>query len=301
MMIGNALLPTPCSTPEGRTSSRYNGPMRRCLVILAALMGPDTVPFDPHPLNGSQVERLNSVEDLAPTVDASGFYALLENAADGSDKEAGAVVPDYDSVRRDPAAWRGTRCLIEGTLHMVVEPKLSRLGWERVRGAVVRVDHTRAEPEPRDFVLVYLTDPPAWPWKDQTRSETWPERVRLVGRFYALSQFDTQRAGSKAYAVFVAHGLRFLQPATPPPQSSMSIALYVVLGAALVAYIAWRFVLSRGSAGRPKMHEYIEQRRRQRGEPGPDRDGAESGDAGLPPDPIEALDALSEDHERPGP
>ena len=260
--------------------------------------------FDPHPLNESQAERLAGTRDGAATVDAAGVYALLENAADWSDKESGAVVPDYDAVRRDPAGWRGTRCLIEGTLERAIPADLKRTGWERVEGALVRVGGDPANPQPRDYVIVYLTDPPKWDWSSERRRTTRPATVRVVGRFYALSAYNSERAGSQTYAVFVGRSLNTVAAGAVSGGSGGgwgNAPLFFTLILVLIGFVAWR-VKAAGGFGTPhKMQDYIERKERDRqreearssGEVEGGEDGAE-----LPPDPTAALDALAEKHEK---
>jgi hypothetical protein len=283
---------------------RYNAAMTRLLLITLCL-AIAWAPFDPHPLTESQLVRLETADDGSATVDEAGLYALLENAADWSTTEAGAVVPSYDAIRRDPQAWRGTRCLIEGTAYRVLRPKLGRSGWEKVQGVVVRIDHSRADPVAQDFVIVYLTDPPAWSWPN-TRYEREgipfrePAPVRLVARFLKTTTDVTQGSKGrppeeKMYLAFVGRSAAFSAVAPAGRRGPVpGLPLLAVLAVAALVFLIWRLKsLGQGVNRRSRLRDYLEQRQERRVARG-EEEPAVGDEEELPGNPAEALDTLAD-------
>ncbi len=273
--------------------------------------------FDPHPLSDGDREVLRTASDNLGTINEASLITLLKNARHWSDSEAGAVVPDYAEIRATPDNWRGQRCLIEGELFRVIRPQLrGRLGWENVEGLVLRVDHTREKPEPQDFVIVYITDPPVWRWRDEDQGLVWEagHQVRITGRFYKIDRFETQRgvqavraevrdkAETKNYLTFVGHAPTQLVPHYDGGQTTSSLSrqiggVFIILAA--VAYLAYR---SRGFRkrleGQSRLQDYIRERQAER--ESADRAEAETvEELPLPEDPIAALDMLSHMHTEP--
>lgn len=254
--------------------------------------------LNPYPLTESQLARLETADDGSATIDEAALYALLENAADTSATEAGAVVPDYDALRREPQAWRGTRCLIEGTLYRVMEPDLAREGWDGVEGAVVRIDHSRETPRAEDFIIVYLTDPPQWDWRIEKEGVVWPARVRLVGRFFKVSSYTTQGARGKppheaAYLTFVGRSIGQLETQRAPTELSWKAPALLVLVLAAIAVLVWRLKATGGGRRATHLQDYLEQRQAQRAIRGESED-EESDEPILPDNPAEALDTLAD-------
>jgi len=259
-------------------------------------------PFDPYPLTDSQLARLETADDGSATIDEAALYALLENAAQWSDTQAGAVTPDYQAIRHDPSAWRGTRCLIEGTVYRVLRPELSRQGWEKVEGIVVRVNQEREKPTAADFVIVYLTEPPDWRWPNpRYENEGIPFRqpvpVRLVGRFFKVSSYVTEGSRDKprqeaAYLTFVGRSTSRIEAASssPGPDWKMPALLAMVLVA--VAVLAWR--MRAGGARVTRLQDYLDQRRAQRVIRGEGEEDEEIESPDLPENPADALDALAD-------
>jgi hypothetical protein len=276
--------------------------MKTTLVTALCAIAFAAAPFDPQPLTESQRVRLETADDGSHTVDEAALYALLENAADWSEKEAGAVVPDYDAIRRDPAAWRGTRCVIEGTIELVIRPNLSRAGWEKVEGIVLRVDHSVEPSRAQDFVVVYLTEPPVWTWWNQDLGlpQERGQKVRVVARAFKTAVFRTKgepanSKGSREYLTFVGRRIPHVEPAYAPKMTGSMVAVSVVIGLT-VLYLFWRVPkLFRGAsaAARPRLHQVIEQRRhaRQRETAEPEEETPD-----LPQNPAEALDRLADTH-----
>lgn len=278
--------------------------MSLCLLLglVAIAMGP----FDPHPLSDTQKLQVESANDKSPLIEESAFYALLENATDWSDKQAGAVVPDYDAIRRNPEAWRGGRCLIEGTLYKVLRPELMREGWGRVQGVVIRVDHSRATPIADDFVIVYLTEPPPWLWRHEKEGvpRNHGSSVRVVARFFKVQPDQTEKPVEgqprwKRYLAFVGRSMAETQPAPTHQDPGFWRVAPAAAGVAILAalvLLAFRLRASGSSSGR--IQEHIQQRRIMRRGQNPDEDPPDvaAEDESLPPDPSQAMRALADKH-----
>ncbi|MBI1373849.1 MAG: hypothetical protein GC159_14085 [Phycisphaera sp.] len=274
---------------------------------------PSAALLDPHPLTASQAARLETADDKSGTIDEAALYALLENVENWSDKEAGAVVPDYDDIRRHPDRWRGQRVLIEGRVKRVISDlNLTTSGWERVQGVVLLINPALALNDPNakahDFAIIYMTDPPAWKWwrKDQGLPLEHGQHVRMTARFFKLTLQETQRAAQNnakeklSYVTFV--GKQFtsmVKPgATDDGSSSRSgkIILTAILVMAAVGYFFYRLhTMRRNYANRPSLRDRIEERRSKRDER--DHEDDTGPEIPLPRDPIGALDVLSQAHE----
>ena len=289
-----------------RTSISQSGPHKTRHFLCMTVVLVAAAPIDPHPLSESQLVRLETASDSAGTIDEAALYALLENAADWSERDAGAVVPDYDAIRREPDDWRGVRCLIEGTIYRVLRPELSRRGWEKVQGVVVRIDHSREPPAAHDFVIVYLTDPPQWAWPNPRYEKEGiafhePRPVRLVGRFYKVSSFETHAAGAeRAYLTFVGRRVTFPQTTESSRRASWpGVPVLLGLLIVLVAFTIWRLKALGRRADRPsRLADYLQQRQAQRTIRGDSEEDVMDEPAELPENPAEALDTLA-DQRRP--
>lgn len=288
-------------TPRSTTvPGRYNALMRRAVAIGLACLSLAASPPDPHPLDAGQFARLETADDGSATVEEAALYALLENAAEATESQAGAVVPNYNLIRRDPAAWRGTRCLIEGTIALVMHPDLSREGWEKVEGVVVRVDHSREPPVAEDFVIVFVTDPPRWTWwnRDAGLPQEQGTRVRLVGRFYKIAELATRGSADRepdkrSYLTFVARSLGDVQSAAAQPAVTLRNLPLFLLIAVAAAYLFWRLRAFGRRSTNSQVSEYVQRRRQQRAVSNTDTPEAQSD---LPDNPLDALDALAEKH-----
>lgn len=250
------------------------------------------------PLSDSQRTRLATANDHSRTIDESAFYALLENADQWEDPtEAGATVPDYETIRSDPEAWRGRLCVIEGRLETALPPPdLARSGWDGVRGLVLRVADGRP-------IIVYLIHPPelhpTWLSEDYLRERG--AQVRVVARFFKLldrpSRGPTGQGGEvMTYPVFVGHSVGRMDRSDPTGYLAAFVLIAVVIGG-VALYLLWR-LWERGRRGRGgKLESLLNRReaaRRAHGEEEPAEEQSED----LPPDPAEALEAMSRRRQR---
>jgi hypothetical protein len=156
-------------------------------------------------LTPAQREQLQSATDGSSLVDEAAFYPLLQNALTWRPgDEAGARIPDYEALLRDPASLRGELFLLEGQM----------AGPARPLGALARPIHldqpqppTHADVQqwgllvrsnPDLVAVVYLVDPP--PLKQSPGAG---RKVRLVGRFFKVWQSRDQAGQATLYPVFV--------------------------------------------------------------------------------------------------
>jgi hypothetical protein len=256
------------------------------------------------PLTDSQQARLDNADDASSTVDEAAFYALLENAAEWTPGEAGATIPDYAAMQRNPAAWRGKLCLIEGVLlSRLPERKLARTGWDQVRGLVIQVagfDKPRKQIGPEDMVIVYLTDPPTLnPPKIQLDPNMLAEtgsKIRLVARFFKVLNEKNTRNESRLYLTFVGNSVAKLER----DQSGASQFLPLILAAFVIlgGYALIR-ILRKGKgmfASSNQLAEHIARKRAEREAEGADEIEPEDEDLDLPENPGDALDTLAAKH-----
>lgn len=273
--------------------------MRTLLLIpLAALL------VAAAPLTDSQQARLDNADDASATVDEAAFYALLENASEWSPGEAGATIPDYGDMQRNPADWRGRLCLIEGVLlSRLPEQKLARGGWEQVRGIVIQVagfDKPRKQIGPEDMVIVYLTDPPALnPPKIQLDPNMLAEtgsKIRMVARFFKVLNEKNTRNESRLYLTFVGKSVAKLEREA----SSSSQYLPLILAAFIIigGYALIR-ILRKGKglfAAPNQLAEHIARKRAEREAQGASEIEPEEENLDLPENPVDALDTLATKH-----
>ncbi len=247
------------------------------------------------PLSDAQRTMLEATTDRSRSIDEAGLYALMQNAErwpEPQEAEAGARVPDYGALRTEPAAHRGERFLIEGTLEAFTEPAtytarpnrpLSRPGYESAKVWLL-------SREDAGVMLVVLTDPPALEpvgGRDRLRKPARVgARVRLPARFYKLLASES-REGPGVYPVFVGRSARFTGAAADGGTSAWFVsggALFLVV-VLLVAYGAVRYLASK-SGKRQTRRRYAEEE-----EPEVDRRDD------LPEDPAEAMRVLSTEHD----
>jgi len=307
--------------------------MTRCLTILLLASAAHAAPFDPHPLTESQQVRLETADEGGETIIESALYALLENAATWSDTEAGAVVPDYAHIWRQPEAWRGERVLIEGQFIAIEKLDLGS-GWNDVSKLVIKVTPNPNQPEKTEQVNVIVLEPPNIELKRKTHPaqsfrEPYPRPypIRIVGRFFKSSKYETRASQNtraeykdqlpadeipteyKTYLNFVARKPTWVRSPvdteTGAGQSAEGIGtvvFFAVLIAVALVYFFWRLNQMRRQGGgldTPRLREYIREREERRRAHDPD-DGDEEDeydDGDLPADPAGALDALSKKHE----
>lgn len=148
------------------------------------------------PLTADQQAQLDSARDDYPDTDEGALYPLLENALSWpANVQAGAMLPDYDAIAKNPAAHRGQLFLIEGTLRQI--RPVGRLAlpgpWEgRITEWAVQYGD-----EPADMLIVNLVDAPA-----DAREY---KQVRLAARFYKLWPTTSKTGQARTFMVFVGH------------------------------------------------------------------------------------------------
>ena len=182
------------------------------------------------PLTESEQVQLVTARDFGPLVDEGALYPLLHNALQwpADHDEAGAVVPDYDSLKRQPAEHRGQLQLIEGKLLRSLDPgSFARPGqWEgRWRQWAVQYGQVADQ-----VAVVYLVDPP---------SAREGGQMRLAARFFKVWRQKDQRGEATDFLVFVG---RSATVATDQPSGvwSQTVVIAVVLGALGAIFIALR-------------------------------------------------------------
>ncbi len=182
------------------------------------------------PLTESEQVQLATARDFGPLVDEGGLYPLLHNALQwpADHDQAGAVVPDYDSLKRQPADHRGQLQLIEGKLLRSLDPgSFARPGlWEdRWRQWAVQYG-----PGADQVAVVYLVDPPP------ARAG---RQVRLTARFFKVWRQKDQRGEATDFLVFVGRGAT-VATGQPSGAWSQTVMMAVVLGTLGVIFIALR-------------------------------------------------------------
>jgi hypothetical protein len=277
-------------------------------VILAAVLVFGAV----SPLSESQKTRVETAKDLSPSLDEAAFYALLENAADwpGSEGGAEALIPGYGQLANLPAENRGKLCLVEGRIYQVVTPNLSRSGWSGVRGITIRINEAQDPPTAKDFVIVYLTDPPNFKWRNE-REQTpleYGERVRVLARFYKPATF-TSRGGDdraakpatdKTYLTFVGKSVTSITPLVVVDYEgagstrNIGIAAIIVLVAAYLFFRFSRLRATQSAAPRvSKMEHYRQEKEAERAKAAQENPPPPP-PANLPADPGAALEVLGQ-------
>lgn len=263
--------------------------------MAAVLQG--TVP----PLTERQAIMLADTDDGSSTVDASGFYALLENTGTWPDDprqvEPGCRLIDYEALRRDPEAWRGEPVILEGSLASIANAAmyspgrlLSHEGWRDLVVWHLRGSH--------DVIyIIALTAPPSIPTGPAIQGHRVPidpaREYRIVGRFYKLITVSNQDGEPRRYPVFVGHGARTFDTTGasargPAGSSSLGVAAAVLM----VLLFAGAYRVIRSSLKR----RGAPTREGARGD-GADDTRSSTYRTDLPRDPAAALDALQHEHE----
>lgn len=248
------------------------------------------------PLNDSQQTRLETADDGARTVDEAAFYALLENAEQWpQDVAAGAIVPDFQAIRDDPAAHRGQLFLIEGrTIALLPEHDWSRSGWGSVRGLAIRIDSDDDPPVADDIIIVHLIDPP---------DEVSPgQPIRLVARFHKVVRYERLRNEGRApYLNFVGRGVLSLGRPQSSGNGVVLTVLLLVFAFLGIVFLIWRVRAFKRDAQKPtRTAVYMAEKRQRRAveQPPEDIDQAIE-ESNLPDDPADALDAMNRRRENP--
>ncbi|MDH3583247.1 MAG: hypothetical protein OER86_03440 [Phycisphaerae bacterium] len=275
----------------------------RSVLLLLAIHGLPALPAlaGLTPLTESQLIRLETADDRSDEIREAAFYALLENVADWPRTRAGAVIPDYADILDQPQVWRGRPCLIEGTLQTRLPARKLERGWEKVRGLTIDIhpDKPMAEKNEKDFVIVYLTEPPdvrgaVLQWNDALLDET-GTRVEVVARFYKLQDSGNRGGATKSYMAFVGRNLKLLGGKSGAPAWRIPALMGAIV--LMMAAFWWRLRRLRQGFAAParatSLASFIDQRRAEREgeneetelEPPPD----------LPEDPVDALGILAGD------
>jgi hypothetical protein len=235
------------------------------------------------PLTDSQKARLDGATDGSGTIDDAALYALLENARESPPGEAGAVVPDYEAIARDPDEWRGRLCLIEGSLELAFgDPKLARPGWDQARALMLR-------PAAGSPIYVFLVEPPMLtPGRlIVERPDEFGAKVRVAARFHKLLEEIARDGSMRRYPVFVGRKVTLLETAGPAVTGGGSLATTIVLIFLVVGIGAWSYLRRRSNT--PGRGQLIEEYRRRKSL----RRATVESAPGLPADPAAALDALA--------
>lgn len=236
----------------------------------------------PETLDGTPVE----LDDTDAKLPNGVLRRLLDHASQWEgDLEPGSTVPDYDAIRSDPAAARGERFLLEGTLETLGPPHLFESSTDPYDG--IRPWHVRTERG--GVVIVYLTDPPALEVRREEQDHQITAQrgrsVRVVARFFKLVRQTSVGGDAQSYPVFVGRSAEF--GGKPGPAGGWgTVTPVVVLLVVLLfgAYFVIRLALSR--SGR---RAYANRGSGGSGEVVDNR-------TDLPDDPAKALDAL--EHEK---
>lgn len=190
-------------------------------------------------LTREQRLQLQTAEDRYPQFDRPAIFPLLRNALQWQTpvRRAGAMIPDYGSITRDPAAHRGALFLIEGDLARVVETgPLAQPGpWDgKLREWDVVV---RREPQ-IETAVVFLADPPSAP--------KLASRVEIVARFYKLMRRrDVKYNRLNDFPVFVGRTGKVVHAArvtNSPSRGMIFVLLLLVLAFAGVYMVVRRSI-----------------------------------------------------------
>ena len=254
---------------------------------LLALTIAATVP----PLADPAERQLASARDFTARLDGPALYPLLENALRWPDgAEAGARVPDFPRLHRDPGAARGELFLLEGKLARVDEPgRMSRPGpWS----AEIERWIVQLQPPPDEVVgVVFLVSPPDKP--------LYGTKIRTVGRFYKIWRAEDMQNETRDFPVFVGHGASIEQRAVSRPGGAQSQAMAALLLALVVGLALTVWWLQR-RVGRQRATRRRWQLGRESGERDSGDHDAEADDSNEPPlprDPAEALGELASRHQ----
>lgn len=152
------------------------------------------------PLTDAQRQQLQTTQDYTPSWDEGALYPLLENVWQWERQdEAGAMIPDWESIKASPAEHRGRLFVIEGQLAGPPEKvpfKLARPGpWDdklQRWGILYRIN-------PDEVAVIYLLDPPAPGSTPRAASH-----VRILSRFYKMWRFKDRQGKPTDYPVFIA-------------------------------------------------------------------------------------------------
>lgn len=174
------------------------------------------------PLTAPQAQQLATAHDNRADTDEGALYPLLENALTWpAHVEAGAMIPDYTAIEKDPAAYRGQLFFIQGKLRRS-RPigKLALPGpWEGKLSEWAIQYGSDAE----HMLIVNLVNPPP-----NVRDNT---QVKLAARFYKLWPTTNKFGQPKTFLVFVGNDAQPLgvTPAIGGKAVLKSLALVLVL------------------------------------------------------------------------
>lgn len=174
------------------------------------------------PLTAPQQQQLSTAHDAKADTDEAALYPLLENALTWPDHvEAGATIPDYDAITKDPAAYRGQLFFIQGKLRRA-KPigKLKLPGpWEGKLSEWAIEYGSEAE----QMLIVNLVNPPQAP---RDGSE-----IKLAARFYRLWPTTNKFGNPKTFLVFVGKDAQILgvKPSIGGSAAIKSLVLVLVL------------------------------------------------------------------------
>ena len=261
------------------------------LVKLSLLLSLAAVP----PLAELQRMQLESAEDYTAAWDQGALYPLMQNALTWeTNDEAGAMIPDYEALSADPAAYRGTLFVIEGQLggppEQLSKPMARPGPWDnRIQRWSVLY-----QTDPDKVAVVYLVDPP--PLEKTPRSSI---RVRLLCRFYKVWRFKDINDHPTDYLVFVGKTTREAAPSqtrrryTPQTVPIKQMLIMLLVGAGVLIFI---FRRASKMSFRPKPLSGQLKRQQAQAAAGEDSKIVEV-DPDLPEDPEQALRVMASPNE----
>ena len=243
------------------------------------------------PLTSDQKNQLATAEDYSPLLDEPALYPLLKNAKDWKpDDEAGATVPDYDAILKDPTAHRGQLFLIEAP-YIDVLPKIK---FKSLPGPWT--EHAEAwgvregkDPKVRRSIVVILTDP-------QRRPAAMNTDIRVAARFFKVWKSESDFL-QEQFLVFVGHSARIVEGKAAPTKeptaagdagffgSTVFRVIIVLMALTLAGAMLYRNLIKRRLAEESvRREELLEMRMNE----------LEQESAGEPPLPGDAADAMRE-------
>lgn len=246
------------------------------------------------PLTDAQREQLATARDNYGQWDEPALYPLLRNTLTWAEGDAaGAMVPDYEALHRDPAAARGQLFLIEGELG-AVQPIRKQLAQPGEFETNLQQWSIRVSRDPDEVVVCLMVDPMPLANKPPTGA-----RVRLVGRFFKVWQFVDRERMPTPYLLFVGKWVTAEAGAIVSPIGTMGgKPNYAVIAVIFIMLLgaAW-YALRRATRLSFEPKPLASQLRRRAELEAAEADGEGADSPPLPDDPIAALDALRQRHE----